>query len=236
MHGGIVLKGGKAARFTRADRLAEQFYSLQSHLEAGGGFSFAVDEDKKFAAFVTSYGGTAARKLFAHMDPILSEYGAHGLAADDVIHLQSFGAGGRREELQVYTVSSDIFETKTTAIYDHRMPIMARHRDFFPFLVWPQDQASTPILTSDHRISYTLDMTCEVYPGNVHAAFNKTGPSGSNMPSLTGPRQSGITLDDLHVGPMFADSFDLDAGSPFDVTLEEMAPLDRAVNSLDKFR
>ena len=115
-------------RFTD-DRLAEQFYSLQSHLEAGGGFSFAVDNDKKFAAFINSAAATpvaGAQRLLPHAPLILAEYGAHGLAANDVIHMESFGPRGRREEMQVdsYSSSDKKITTSSDAIYEHSLPSM----------------------------------------------------------------------------------------------------------------
>lgn len=185
-------------------RLAEQFYSLQSHLEAGGGFSFAVDSAKTFAAFITSAdsgsGFGFAHDRFTHDDRLLSEYGGPGLAADDVIHIQSFGPGGRREEMQVdtYTSASKQIETKTEAIYDHSWPALVRHRDFFPYLIWPQGQVSSPIITHDHRVSWTLDFSCEVYPGNLLASYGQAGADGSNLPTGSASRDGSRTLDDLY--------------------------------------
>jgi|TARA_B100000085_G_scaffold9856_2_gene8602 hypothetical protein len=226
-------------RFTD-DRLAEQFYSLQSHLEAGGGFSFAVDNDKKFAAFINSAAAATVaggHRIFTHDPLILAEYGAHGLAANDVIHMESFGPRGRREEMQVdsYSSSDKKITTSSDAIYEHSLPSMVRHRDFFPFLLWPQDQMGSPILTHDHRISYTLDMTCEVYPGNIQAAYAQSGTEGSNIPTTTGRTQDGVTLDELHIGPLYGDSVDISGGSKFDLSLDEMSPLERAVNAMEKF-
>jgi len=189
-------------------RLAEQLYSLQSHLEAGGGFSFAVDSAKTFAAFVTSSdtgsGASFRHDRFYHEDRILSEYGAHGLAVDDILHMESFGPGGRREEMQckTYTAASKTIETRTEAIYEHPLPSMVRHRDFFPFLVWPQGQMSSPIITHDHRVSWTLDLTAEAYPGNVAAAYAQAGADGAGLPSSSQSSENGITLDDLHIGPV----------------------------------
>tara|TARA_R100000458_G_scaffold12612_1_gene10396 strand:+ start:83 stop:373 length:291 start_codon:yes stop_codon:yes gene_type:complete len=91
----------------------------------------------------------------------------------------------------------------------------------------------SPILTHDHRISYTLDMTCEVYPGNIQAAYAQSGTEGSNMPSTTGSTQNGVTLDELHIGPLYGDSVDISGGSKFDLSLGEMSPLERAVNALE---
>ena len=199
-------------RFTD-DRLAEQFYSLQSHLEVGGGFALAVDDDKKFAAYVRtlaplsggSWASSTGHKFLQTLGPeILSEFGAHGLAAGDVLHLESFGPGAHREELVLGSVSlgADGRDHKltlsTAAIYEHTVPgAMVRHRDFFPYLQWPEDQMSSPILTHDHRISYTVDFSCEVYPAHVSQAAGRNSNEGSGIPNVNERRQDGRTLDGL---------------------------------------
>tara|TARA_Y100000401_G_C8323843_1_gene226967 strand:+ start:2032 stop:2886 length:855 start_codon:yes stop_codon:yes gene_type:complete len=200
-------------RFTD-ETLAQQLYSLQSHLEAGGGFSFAVDDDKKFAAFVDYFsGGLFAYDLIVHDDLVLSEYGSHGLASDDVMHLESFGPGGRREELQVssYDFTTKKITPKSSIMYNHQGPSLVRHRDFFPFLIWPEDQTGTPILTHDHRISYTLDFTCEVYPGAIVSAYGDPGTDGSNLQQQQGISDQQAVLDDLF-GSIYG-SADVDGSS-----------------------
>lgn len=222
-------------------RLAEQFYSLQSHLEAGGGFSFAVDSAKQFAAFVESSGadsGFALRHdLFTHAPRILSEYGTHGLTADDVLHMESFGAGARREELQCqsYTSATKKIETITGAIYDHALPSMVRHRDFFPFLIWPEDQMSAPIITHDHRISWTVDITAEVYPAHLLAMYNKASEDGGNLQPDATARSSSSTLDDVAIGPLYVgiQSHDSDVKIP-DLEIGGTDPLTAAIEKLEK--
>lgn len=216
-------------RFTDYE-LAERFYSLQSHLEAGGGFSLAVDDDKKFAAFVDFFSGGLgfAHEDIFHQDRILSEYGAHGLAADDIMHLESFGPGSRREELRVQSYDSATKKIATKApniIYNHPMPAFIRHRDFFPYLIWPEDQVSTPIITHDHRVSWTVDFTCEVYPGNTQAAYQKAGPDGMNIPNSSKQLQDGQTIDDV-----FGNSAAVDLVS-YDLSIGEMSPLDKAIRA-----
>ena len=218
-------------RFTDHE-LAEKFYSLQSHIEAGGGFSFAVDSAKTFAAFVNATGSTSigpgfAAETFTHDDRILSEYGAHGLAADDVIHMESFGPGARREELRVHSYDEAIKQivSKTPAIYGHHLPALIRHRDFFPYLIWPESQTQNPIITHDHRISFTLDMTCEIYPGNTHSAYQKAGPDGTNIPDTDKAKQDGTTLDGV-----FSNSAATDVVT-YDLSIGTMSPLDKAIKA-----
>jgi hypothetical protein len=219
-------------RFTD-EQLAERFYSLQSHLEAGGGFSFAVDDTKKFCAFVNIFGRTPGERysMINHNDVLLSEYGAHGLAVDDVLHLESFGPGGRREELQVSAYDSpakNITIKSPLVIYDHPMPAFVRHRDFFPYLVWPESQMNSPIITHDHRISYTVDFTCEIYPGNTRAAYQKAGPDGVNMAPGATELQDGVTIDNVFMngGWMLSDV------ATYESTVDS-SPMEQAIRTLE---
>lgn len=194
--------------------LAEQFYSLQSHLEAGGVFSFTVDDSKKFAAFVKTTGfitglppvasGSPGFNEVTHEARLMSEYGAHGLAADDVLHIESFGAAGRREEVQVEAYNKPEIDLKTGLLYNHmeRGVSLIRHRDFFPFLVWPKGQMGSPLITSDHRVSWTVDFTCEVYNGNIANAYGEQGENGSGLADESGGSSSGSarSIDNLFHG------------------------------------
>ena len=232
-------------------RLAEKFYSLQSHLEAGGAFAFAVDRQKTFAAFIESAGAgpgdfSLRHDVFTHAPRLVSVFGIEpngGIAADDVVHLESFGAGGRREEMQVdfYTSADKKIATKTGAIYEHSLPALLRHRDFFPFLIWPQDQMSNPIITHDHRISWTVDFTAEVYPAHLLAMYNKSGEDSGelqndNDDSTTVYNPNGGTLDQLGVGPLYdyLDGGLEDSGGDYDLEIEGSDPLTSAIEKLDK--
>ena len=228
-------------------RLAEQLYSLQSHVEAGRGFSFAVDDDKKFAAFVNlssaSSGFSYSHNTFNHEDRLLSEYGTpHGMVADDVLHMESFGPGGRREELQLqsYTLADKKIVTKTPAIYNHPLPSLVRHRDFFPYLIWPQGQMNSPIITHDHRVSWTLDITAEGYTGNLLASYGQAGPDGSNMSNDSQLRQDGTSLDQLYGGDhdhgkLYGDTADLYSDAEdFGLSLGGSSPIDKVSDMLSK--
>ena len=56
---------------------------------------------------------------------------------------------------------------------------------------------SSPILTHDHRISYTVDFSCEVYPAHVSQAVGRNSNEGSGIPNVNERRQDGRTLDGL---------------------------------------
>ena len=230
-------------------RLAEKFYSLQSHLEAGGAFAFAVDRQKTFAAFIEAAGVdgdfSLRHDLFTHAPRLVSAFGtgAHGgIAADDVVHLESFGAGGRREEMQVetYTSADKKIRTETGAIYEHSLPALLRHRDFFPFLIWPQDQMSNPIITHDHRISWTVDFTAEVYPAHLLAMYNKSGEDGGELQNDLDDSSAvfnpdGQTLDSLVYAPLYVGSEEHESGPvDYDLDIAGTDPLTEAVEKIDK--
>ena len=190
-------------RFTD-QALARQLYSLQSHLEAGGSMSFAVDSSNAYAAFVFGTGVIFSGSTPTYtMEPdLFSSYGGGAPANGDVMHVESFGANPRREEVTCNSFQAPLRQLQLAADlkYNHSTPFMIRHRDFFPALFWPQDQPSTPILSSDRRISYTLDMTLEVYPAQLATLAGLAGsdglPIGGNAPS------SKSDLDAVLGGPL----------------------------------
>jgi len=186
------------------DALAEKLYSLQSHLEAGGAISFAVDSDNAYAAFNTAGSSLTGGATTHLMEPeLLSTYGGGNPVFGDVFHVESFGASPRREEVRVQAFASGIRElTMQTALkYNHARPILFRHRDFFPALFWPEGQMGSPILTHDHRISWTLDMTLEVYPAHLRTMADGADQDGLDIAgTLADPKAS--DLDSLILGPL----------------------------------
>jgi hypothetical protein len=186
------------------DALAEKLYSLQSHLEAGGAISFAVDSSNTYAAFGSADPSvTFAGSAHWQHPELLSTYGGGGPVFGDVFHVESFGASPRREEVRVQSFNNAIRElTLQTALkYNHAEPLLFRHRDFFPALFWPEGQMSSPILTHDHRISWTLDMTLEVYPAHLRTmadGADQTGPS--IVDTLPDPKAD--DLDSMIMGPL----------------------------------
>jgi len=186
------------------DALAEKLYSLQSHLEAGGAISFAVDSSNAYAAF-NSAGSSLTGGATTHwMEPeLLSTYGGGNPVYGDVFHVESFGASPRREEVRVHAFASGIRDlTMQTALkYNHARPILFRHRDFFPALFWPESQMGTPILTHDHRISWTLNFELEVYPAHLRTMADGADQDG---PTIVGtlPDPKADDLDSMVIGPL----------------------------------
>ena len=70
---------------------------------------------------------------------------------------------GFREFIEIDSISSTSgINTKTGLIYSYQSrPILLRWRDFYQCLKMTQRSNGTPIVTSNHRISYTLDLQLE---------------------------------------------------------------------------
>lgn len=196
------------------DALAEKLYSLQSHLEAGGAISFAVDSDNAYAAFNTSGSSLTGGDTAHLMEPeLLSTYGGGSPVAGDVFHVESFGASPRREEVRVQSYSNAIRELTMQAAlkYNHARPILFRHRDFFPALFWPESQMGSPILTHDHRISWTLNFELEVYPAHLRTMADGADQDGPAIGgTLADPKST--DLDGLIRGPLGSGTIDSGSG------------------------
>ena len=186
------------------DALAEKLYSLQSHLGAGGAISFAVDSDNAYAAFVQPYSSLEAGTTTHTMEPeLMSTYGGGDPVSGDVFHVESFGASPRREEVRVsgFNDTMRILTMQTALKYNHARPILFRHRDFFPALFWPESQMSSPILTHDHRISWTLNFELEVYPAHLRTMADGADQDGPTIvDTLADPKAD--DLDSMVVGPL----------------------------------
>ena len=153
------------------EALARKLESLQSHLERGGTMSFCNDKDKAWGGFTETAmaGGTF---IGTGGPAFTANNSAAALAAGDTICIESMNPEGMREFVSVDAVSATDTEitTQQAIIYDYTLlPALVRFRDFWPVLQWPASQMGRSIVTHDHRISYTLDLTLETNPGTIAA-------------------------------------------------------------------
>lgn len=231
-------------RFTDTT-LAEKLYSLQSHLTAGGAMSFAVDGNDHYAAFKGITTADPGKAVFPTMSaPLFDAYGAILPVTGDVLHIESFGAGSRYEEnvVSTYNDGTRTLTLKRGLMYGHTDPMLVRHRDFFPALYLPEDAMGTPIITSDHRITYTFDATFECYPAHLVELYGKEGSSGLDLWGSSGgtmPFGNESSLDELVKSPIdiATDSFVPGADSDSSRALKGEKVITRSTESpLDKAR
>ena len=156
-------------RFT--DRaLVRKLYSLQTHLERGGLIGVTEHQHKSWAAYVVPGQGVAGAATMETGGNVFYNQSAALEDLDEVV-FQSSNPETKREWTQI---AGDLTDTETTLniepglLYNyHQDPVLVRWHGFWPVMRLPADQLGRPIVTHDHRISYTLDLTLEEDVGAI---------------------------------------------------------------------
>jgi hypothetical protein len=155
-------------RFT--DRaLFRQFSAMINHLERGGHIQFSVDHQKVFNAHMTARHLQRETKLThtSNLSESVSTVVCSTLADGDEIVIESGPPKAGRE----YHTATDHNYVGDTGIGRvtlgdslHLLDSYAegshlRYSDYYPNLFLPSSGTGSALLTHDHRISYTLDLT-----------------------------------------------------------------------------
>ena len=135
--------------------------------------SFAADRNKAFAAGI-SLGVNPGDTTLLHSDNLFGEYGASiALAANDILCIESPNPEHKREYCRVDDPLALVANSLTLADairYEYtELPVMVRHRDFFPVLYMPEQELGKSIVTWDHRLTFSLDVTLETSPDDLAA-------------------------------------------------------------------
>ncbi len=193
--------------FTSAS-LARQFETLSAHLERGNPIGFALDHDKAWAGFVrttTSSGYYNPARGETRAVTAGNEFRYWSTSATiqsgDEIVVASASPSGLRETKVTSGVTSatanTVFFSTDALKYTHQnAPIIVRSRDFYPALVMPEGSVNQPIIESNHRISYTLDLTLVEDWGTIAAvdSLGYMGLRGTNgLPSDGYSLQEAVT-------------------------------------------
>jgi hypothetical protein len=150
--------------------LVRDLESLSAHLERGNPVGFALDSAKAWAGFVRTstasgyYTPERGETRAVTTGNLFNSWStsANIQSGDEVVVASCSPSGLRETKLTSGVTSSGaniVFFAGDPLVYTHQnAPILVRHRDFFPALVMPEDQVNNPIITTNHRISYTLDL------------------------------------------------------------------------------
>jgi len=185
--------------FTSAP-LVRQFETLSAHLERGGSIGFALDASKAWAGFVDVDSRSPIRGSTTISTVASNQFSAWNsgasLATNDEVSVSSPPPEGLRETRYV---SAGISTGKTMSltgnplVYSYQSGVvLVRHRDFFPSLVMPEGSVGDPIVESNHRISYTLDLTLVEDWGTLQAI----GETSAALRATTGLPVSGVSLQE----------------------------------------
>ncbi len=192
--------------FTSAS-LARQFETLSAHLERGNPIGFALDHDKAWAGFVRTttasgyYEPSRGENKAVTTGNLFNTWSsAATIQSGDEIVVASASPSGLRETKVTSGVtgaaSTIVFFNTDTLIYTHQnAPIVVRSRDFYPALVMPEGSVNQPIIESNHRISYTLDLSLVEEWGTLAAVDDMgEGLRGTNgLPSDGFSLQQAVT-------------------------------------------
>jgi len=167
--------------------------SLSAHLERGGAIGFSLDHDKTWAGFLNAAAGADRGDTGRFHTPGASSYVTDNdfyewnpsatIAADDMICFCNTNPEGFREFLEVDSVSGATgINTKTGLLYTYNSrPILLRWRDFYPCLKLSAASTGSPIVTSNHRISYTLTLDLEEDWRTLEAVYDSGNLQGTQL-------------------------------------------------------
>ena len=190
----IVLERGLSAANVR------NLLAMENHMQRGGLVGFARDPAKLYCAYA---GGRVLRgdTIFYGAGNLFATWNAGTLASGDEVVMESANPSWRSEANTISSVSGTQITLAAGIIYPAGVEVMLRHRDFYPALRMADDQVGRPMLTTEHRIAWTLDVTLDVCPEIITAGVD--GVYGDalvsfGLASTTSPSRSGaLSLDAL---------------------------------------
>ena len=190
----IVLERGLSAGNVRDLR------QLEDHLHRGLPVGFAREHTKAWAAF----GGSTFRG-FTYVVAGASAFPtweSASLASGDEVVIESAPPEGEIEMHAISSVSSTtgyVTLNGETILRSFAGPIIVRHRDFYPALRMPDDRLGHPMVTTERRLSWTLDVELEVIPDIIRAGYNETQIDLS-LSGVTGVNEASNSLQSITKG------------------------------------
>tara|TARA_R110002020_G_scaffold12872_5_gene46773 strand:- start:1240 stop:2025 length:786 start_codon:yes stop_codon:yes gene_type:complete len=185
--------------FTSAS-LVRKFETLSAHLERGGAIGFSLDHDKTWAGFVQTSAtspvrGRAALTTSGNAFNPWSTSAALDLG-DEVVISSAPVEGLRETNATAGTTPSSAVAVNlgisSPLVYTYKAePVLVRWRDFYPCLIMPEGSVGSPILETNHRISYTLDLTVVEDWGTIAALAD-----GLKLRDTNGSPSTGVSLQE----------------------------------------
>lgn len=174
--------------------------TLISHLKRGGAVGFTTDTTQAVAAY-PSGGWEASYSYVASAGNAFASWeSSAALAAGAEVVIESAPLYGvdERQILSTFTAPGTfVFATDTLRHRFSGLDAMLRWHRFWPALRLPQDQLEQPLLTDEHGIGWSLDLTLEVAAEIHHVgALSGAGSAGGGMSSgLPGSEGLGRATD-----------------------------------------
>jgi hypothetical protein len=166
--------------------------TLESHLHRGGSVGFTRDQSKAWAGSVgTGRYALRGSTLLYTSGSLFTAWSPSGtLANGDEVVVESANPIANREFKTASSITAGQLTLAAGLTYDHTTQTFARWRDFYPTLKLPKDQLGRPIVTHDHRITFTFDATFE-YDFSALASYLESAGSNSALPLASGADKAG---------------------------------------------
>jgi hypothetical protein len=180
--------------------VVRELYAIQNHLRRNGVIAIAEEEGRTWGGYARTLLARGSTEI-----PIVRNlwglWDTPDLAAGDEVVIYGGGLEGKWEKATVQSITSSKRKIVLTSglRYDYQDQPWVHVRDarFWPYVRLADDAVNAPILTTDHRITYNLEMRLE-----EHGAMLADGSSAEGQYQGTvgvGIRYvaelGGITLD-----------------------------------------
>lgn len=153
-------------------------FALIEHLRGGGAAGFSKDHANSWAGYAS---GSWSRKAayVAYSGNAFSAWNASaGPAADQITAIESAPIFAQSEQHKITALGGTTQISISPALtfdYADRYPAMVRWSWFWPALRMPADKTSPP-LSNEHGVNWTLDLTLEVDANIFWAAGDSKTP------------------------------------------------------------
>lgn len=186
----IVLERGLSAGNVRMLR------QLEDHLHRGLPIGFAREHTKAWAGF-----GGSPNRGYTYVATGGHAFSSWESAADLVSGDEIVMEGAAPfSEIEMHAVSSVSATTGTVTLLSETVlrtfggPVIVRHRDFYPALRMPDDQLGKPIVTTERRLTWTLDVELETMPEIVAAGYANSQSQGLALSDSAASNTTAISL------------------------------------------
>jgi len=173
----IILDRFQTAGIGRS-ALERQLLTMERHLLIGGRVGFSKDHSKTWAAITTGLEPTRGDTTVAHGGNGFGGWSlSGGLAAGDEVVIERGSPDYYGELTTVSSLTASVLTPVDALRYTYPFFSSASHpliryRDFWPVMRLPAGERNKAIVTDDHRLNWTLDVTLEYCPAESQAMWS----------------------------------------------------------------
>lgn len=167
--------------------LERDLAALQLHLDRGGRIGFSGDHARTWAVMPAGAPARGDTTVRTPSGPFSAWSSSGAIAAGDELVIEQGNPDPKREVQLVDSTTSSTVTFDRGLRWTFSAPPVVRWRDFYPVLRRPKDQLGRPLVSHDHRVNFTLDMTLEYSAIEARRFWS----GGSSRPSALGLARPG---------------------------------------------